>query len=220
MTRLNVTAPTAGHSRAGRSLRPAARRLDVSTCPPCARPRSLCQPGPSCLPQSAPDWPPGECGWLRLLVRLLAATWPAFAVLLLSGIWNIAAEGDDNDGGNQSVLMVKLSVVAISGVTVYLHSHVENPPLTRPVRRSDASVGGSRPALWGAAARLTVRMGGVRRRVPVWRDVVPAQHSSGAAMVVRPAASGGPVLHQDLTGWGGRVRALTQVLPALLVQAW
>ena len=79
-------------------------------------------------------------------MRLLAATWPAFAVLLLSGIWNIAAEGDDNDGGNQSVLMVKLSVVAISGVTVYLHSHVENPPLTRPVRRSDASVGGSRPA--------------------------------------------------------------------------
>ena len=50
--------------------------------------------------------------------------WPAFAVLLLSGIWNITAESDD---GHQALLMVKLSVVAISGVTAYLHSHAENP---------------------------------------------------------------------------------------------
>ena len=53
--------------------------------------------------------------------------WPAFAVLLLSGIWNIAAEGDENDDGHQALLMAKLSVVAISGVTAYLHSHAEKP---------------------------------------------------------------------------------------------
>lgn len=51
--------------------------------------------------------------------------WPAFAVLLLTGIWNIAAAGNDGDDDYQAVLMVKLSVVAVSGVTAYLHSVAE-----------------------------------------------------------------------------------------------
>ena len=47
--------------------------------------------------------------------------WPAFGVLLLTGIWNIAAEGDKGDA-YQVTLIVKLVLVAISGFTAYAHA--------------------------------------------------------------------------------------------------
>lgn len=47
--------------------------------------------------------------------------WPAFGVLLLTGVWNIAAEGDRGPA-YQHTLMVKLVLVVISGVTAYAHS--------------------------------------------------------------------------------------------------
>jgi putative copper export protein len=50
--------------------------------------------------------------------------WPAFAVLLLTGVWNLAAIGDDSSD-EQAVLIAKLAVVAISGATAYLHSHAD-----------------------------------------------------------------------------------------------
>ena len=53
--------------------------------------------------------------------------WPAFAVLLLTGIWNIAATGDDSNDGQPVMLLAKLAVVAISGATAYLHSHADAP---------------------------------------------------------------------------------------------
>lgn len=52
--------------------------------------------------------------------------WPAFAVLLLTGIWNVAVAGDGRGDGYEAVLMVKLTVVAISGVTAYLHSQTRS----------------------------------------------------------------------------------------------
>lgn len=64
--------------------------------------------------------------------------WPAFAVLLLSGIWNVAAES--NEDGSQGLLIAKLSVVSVSGATAYLHSHA-------PTRRTRA--------LYGAATGLS-----------------------------------------------------------------
>lgn len=47
--------------------------------------------------------------------------WPAFAVLVLTGMWNIEAERDQLEGATLTTLVVKLVVVAVSGVTAWLH---------------------------------------------------------------------------------------------------
>lgn len=47
--------------------------------------------------------------------------WPAFGVLVVTGIWNIAAEGDRGPA-YRTTLTVKLVVVAASGVTAILHA--------------------------------------------------------------------------------------------------
>jgi putative copper export protein len=48
--------------------------------------------------------------------------WPAFGLLLATGIWNVAAEQDEVTGRYRTTLMIKLVVVAISGVTAFLHA--------------------------------------------------------------------------------------------------
>jgi putative copper export protein len=48
--------------------------------------------------------------------------WPAFGVLLLTGIWNVAAEQDDRGSAWDHTLVLKLVLVALSGVTAYLHA--------------------------------------------------------------------------------------------------
>ena len=48
--------------------------------------------------------------------------WPAFGVLVATGIWNMAAVGDDVSDRYRTTLTVKLVVVAISGVTAFLHA--------------------------------------------------------------------------------------------------
>ena len=47
--------------------------------------------------------------------------WPAFGVLVVTGIWNIVAVGD-RGAEYRTTLMVKLVVVAASGVTAFLHA--------------------------------------------------------------------------------------------------
>lgn len=47
--------------------------------------------------------------------------WPAFGVLLLTGLWNLAAEGDRGTD-YRNTLVLKLVLVAVSGLTAYLHS--------------------------------------------------------------------------------------------------
>jgi putative copper export protein len=55
----------------------------------------------------------------RALAQLL---WPAYAVLVLTGLWNIAALTVDHASSAwKSVLIVKIVVVALAGVAVYLH---------------------------------------------------------------------------------------------------
>ena len=49
--------------------------------------------------------------------------WPAFAVLVLTGIWNVLAEGD-KDAAYQHTLMLKYTLVVGSGVTAYVHARV------------------------------------------------------------------------------------------------
>lgn len=52
--------------------------------------------------------------------------WPAFAVLIATGIWNIAAE-DDLD---QGLLGLKLALVAVSGLATVGHIKAATPKMT------------------------------------------------------------------------------------------
>jgi putative copper export protein len=47
--------------------------------------------------------------------------WPAFAVLVVTGVWNVVAESDDS-ADYQRTLMVKYALVLLSGVTALLHA--------------------------------------------------------------------------------------------------
>jgi putative copper export protein len=47
--------------------------------------------------------------------------WPAFGVLVVTGVWNVAAEGDQGSAYNHT-LMVKYVLVLASGLTAYLHA--------------------------------------------------------------------------------------------------
>src|SRR6516225_5391032 len=54
--------------------------------------------------------------------RFNIVAWPAFAVLLLTGVWNMIAERSKISGSYETTLVVKLVVVAVSGVTAALHA--------------------------------------------------------------------------------------------------
>ncbi len=55
----------------------------------------------------------------RALARLL---WPAYAVLVVTGFWNMAAVHANNGGSAyQVVLGIKIGVVALAGLGVWLH---------------------------------------------------------------------------------------------------
>ncbi|MFL6161654.1 MAG: hypothetical protein ACJ74U_05445 [Jatrophihabitantaceae bacterium] len=52
--------------------------------------------------------------------------WPAFAVLVATGVWNVAAEHDQVHGRYRTTLVVKLVVVAVSGVAAAAHARSRN----------------------------------------------------------------------------------------------
>ena len=55
--------------------------------------------------------------------RFNQVAWGAFAVLVLTGIWNISAISGtaDDTASYRTTLMVKLAVVVVSGITAFLH---------------------------------------------------------------------------------------------------
>jgi len=53
--------------------------------------------------------------------------WPAFAVLILTGFWNIASVDRPFKGAYGVTLGVKMLVVAISGMSAYLHTRSKRP---------------------------------------------------------------------------------------------
>ena len=59
--------------------------------------------------------------------RFNQVAWPAFAVLVITGIWNIAAVHAQIHGSYETTLVVKLIVVVISGVTAALHARARKP---------------------------------------------------------------------------------------------
>lgn len=49
--------------------------------------------------------------------------WPAFGLLVLTGIWNVVAEGDKGPA-YEHTLMLKYALVLASGVTAFVHARV------------------------------------------------------------------------------------------------
>lgn len=58
--------------------------------------------------------------------RFNQVAWPAFAVLVLTGVWNIAAVHSQISGGYEVTLVVKLIAVALSGVSAALHARAKS----------------------------------------------------------------------------------------------
>jgi putative copper export protein len=54
--------------------------------------------------------------------RFTLVAWPAFAVLVATGVWNMVAERDHIHGRYQTTLTVKLCLVLVSGVAAALHA--------------------------------------------------------------------------------------------------
>jgi len=65
----------------------------------------------------APDAP-------RALARRFARfAWPAYAVLVATGIWNVLAVHATWRGAYGATLMTKIAVAALSGVSAFVHAH-------------------------------------------------------------------------------------------------
>lgn len=58
--------------------------------------------------------------------RFNLIAWPAFALLVVTGVWNIAATHPTFGTAYTTTLMVKIAVVAASGVTAAAHSLVRS----------------------------------------------------------------------------------------------
>jgi putative copper export protein len=58
--------------------------------------------------------------------RFNQVAWPAYAVLVATGIWNIAAVPGKITGSYRTTLTVKLVVVLISGATAFLHARARS----------------------------------------------------------------------------------------------
>jgi putative copper export protein len=73
--------------------------------------------------------------------RFQLIAWPAFAVLLVTGVWNLfAVKVGDQSSQYLTTLMVKLALVAVSGACAFAHIVIAR----------------TRPALGGALAGLAL----------------------------------------------------------------
>lgn len=54
--------------------------------------------------------------------RFNRIAWPAYGVLVVTGIWNILAIDPDFSTSYGRTVMIKIAVVAVSGITAFLHS--------------------------------------------------------------------------------------------------
>lgn len=51
--------------------------------------------------------------------------WPAFGILIATGIWNVIAEHDKEHGAYNTTLMIKYVLVIASGLTAYIHAQAK-----------------------------------------------------------------------------------------------
>jgi putative copper export protein len=61
----------------------------------------------------------------RVAQQFNRIAWPAFAVLVATGVWNMIAERDKNHGSYATTLGIKMAVVVVSGVTAFLHARAK-----------------------------------------------------------------------------------------------
>ena len=54
--------------------------------------------------------------------RFNVVAWPAFGILIATGVWNVIAERDHVHGRYETTLIVKLVLVAVSGLSAWLHT--------------------------------------------------------------------------------------------------
>jgi putative copper export protein len=59
--------------------------------------------------------------------RFNQVAWPAFAILVLTGIWNLAAEQSRATSPWVNTLVIKIIVVVISGAAAGLHARSRTP---------------------------------------------------------------------------------------------
>ena len=52
--------------------------------------------------------------------------WPAYAVLVATGIWNVGVVGSHAHGAWQAVLGVKVAVVLLAGLAAFLHTRARS----------------------------------------------------------------------------------------------
>jgi putative copper export protein len=72
--------------------------------------------------------------------RFAALAWPAYAVLVATGIWNVLAVSVSWNTAYAATLMVKITVAALSGVAAFMHG----------ISRSRAGL-----AIWGAVGSIS-----------------------------------------------------------------
>ena len=60
--------------------------------------------------------------------RFNRIAWPAFGVLIVTGIWNVLAIDPDWSTEYGVTLLVKLFVVALSGIAAFMHTHARSKP--------------------------------------------------------------------------------------------
>jgi putative copper export protein len=58
--------------------------------------------------------------------RFNTIAWPAFGVLVFTGVWNLLALEPDWSSEYGTTLIVKLAVVLVSGVTAFLHARAKS----------------------------------------------------------------------------------------------
>jgi putative copper export protein len=79
--------------------------------------------------------------------RFNRLAWPAYGVLVLTGVWNLfAVDFSDTTTRYQVTVMVKITVVAIAGIAAFLH--------TRATSKAGLAIGGAASALSSTAALL------------------------------------------------------------------
>ena len=60
--------------------------------------------------------------------RFNRIAWPAYGVLVATGVWNIVVLGPDWESDYGRTVMVKITVVAASGVSAFLHTRARSRP--------------------------------------------------------------------------------------------
>lgn len=64
----------------------------------------------------------------RLAARAFnRVAWPAFGLLVVTGVWNVVAERDDVHDSYAVTLVVKVAVVLLSGVAAFAHTRARTP---------------------------------------------------------------------------------------------